>query len=65
MRRIARTGKSKNNDEIQGSFTPFRMTVETLDMTVETLRMTVETLRMAAENKELQKALRDEFLNRF
>jgi hypothetical protein len=29
MRRIARTGKSKNNDEIQGSFTPFRMTTRT------------------------------------
>jgi hypothetical protein len=45
MRRIARTGKSSNNDEIQGSFTPFRMTAETLGMT--------------AENKEQQKALSD------
>jgi hypothetical protein len=35
MGRIVRTGKSKNNDEIQGSFTPFRMTVETLGMTTK------------------------------
>jgi hypothetical protein len=28
MRPIVRTGKSKNNDKIQGSFTPFRMTTK-------------------------------------
>jgi hypothetical protein len=28
MRRIVRTGKSKNKDEIRGSFTPFRMTTK-------------------------------------
>jgi hypothetical protein len=32
MRRIARTGKSKNNDKIQGSFTPFRMTTKNKEL---------------------------------
>jgi hypothetical protein len=31
MRRILRTGKSKSKDEIQGSFTAFRMTTKKED----------------------------------